>query len=114
MKKLLILSALLGLLTTTKAQVYMQFNNTTNKKLFIDIPLWDRWDTVPANGVSTWRQVPAISTNQYMRVVFAPNQFQEINNNTSRKDTAYTKGNFSFIISYDAVKNKYRARLKTL
>jgi hypothetical protein len=114
MKKYITLLSLLGLLTTTKGQVHMQFKNTTNKPLVINVGLWEKWDTIPANGVGAWRKVPAISTNQWMRVIFSPNQFQEINNNTSIKDTTYTKGNFSFIISYDAVKNKYRAKLKTL
>lgn len=110
--KYLVLPLLLFAISS-RAQVYMQFKNLSDNPIVVIAPLIETRDTIKANGVGHWRQVPAIRTGEEVFILWNGNQ-QHLNSNRSLKDTVYTTGNFSFQLFYDAKKKKYYSHLKKI
>jgi hypothetical protein len=112
MKKIILFTSLLASMSGY-AQVSVQFKNTSSVPVRILAPLLDLSDSIPANGVGKLWRVPAISTHQEFIIDWNA-QWQHMNSNRSQKDTVYTKGVFSYLLSYNPKTKKWYSKLKPL
>ena len=112
MKKIALFAFLLASISSY-SQVTLRIKNTSNALVRVYDPMLNILDTIPANGVGKLHSVPAVKTDQEI-FIFAPQYVQHMNSDRSKKDTTYTSGLFSLILSYNQKTHKWYSKLKPL
>lgn len=115
MKKYILLSAILAGSLLGRSQVNVQFKNTSDTSIIVQLVKLDVFDTIPAKSSGKPHRLPGIATNDMIFIKTVPgNFFYQVNMNRSQKDTVYTKGAFMFSIFYHPSKKIFYSRLNPL